>query len=153
MHAKAFARDLLIGRHDTFRLHVQTDGDTLVVDGLDDTADDLADLFLEVIGLHLALSLADALLDHLARGLSSHASKVFGRAVNHNHISQVGFRINLAGLLQSHLGAVILNFFHHFLLGEDVHLTRFRVNFCLHMLGIRRNNGTAISRDHGRFDG
>ena len=91
--AEALAGDHFFARHDAFGAHFQADGQPLRIDCLDDAADDLAHLFFVEGELRLAFCVADALLDHLARGLGGHAAKITRGAFHHHHLAQFGIRV------------------------------------------------------------
>ena len=120
------------------------------IDRLDDAADDLAELFLVEGQLGLAFSVADALLDHLAGGLSGHAAKVARGAFDHHHAAQFGLGVVAVRLGQRALGARILHRFDHFLLGENGHLACFQVDLGFHLLGVGSIDCAAVGRNHGR---
>ncbi len=154
VHLELLAGDLLVRGHDAFGLHIQADGHALGgADGLDHAADDLADLLFVVIGLHLALGLADALLDDLAGRLRGDAAEVLGRGLDHHHVAQNGFRVHGMGVLQRDLGALVLDVFDHFLLGVDGDLAGFRVDLGFDVLGVGSVDRPPVGRDHGRLDG
>jgi len=92
MNFEAFARDSLVGRQDTFGFHVETDGRCLGICRLDNAADDLAHLALEILHLIRTLGFPDALLDHLARGLRGNAAEIGRGGLDDDHIAKLRFQ-------------------------------------------------------------
>ena len=154
MNFKALTRDLLVLRHDPFGFHVQANRGTLShINGLHHSADNFSDLFFVIIGLHLAFSFADALLNNLAGCLGSNTAEILGSGFNNCHITQVGFRAYPPGVFKQHLSSFVLYIFDNFLFDEDAYLSGLWINFSFNLLGVGCINSPPICRDHGRFNG
>ncbi len=134
MQLEALAGNSLVARQHAFRLHVKTDGGRLGIGRLDDAADDLTDLALEIRHLVGSLGLADALLDHLAGRLGGDAAKIGRGRLDDNHIAQLGFRVDLARFLQKDLGLRLLYVLDNFLFSENHDFTGVGIDFGFHML-------------------
>ena len=134
MHTEAFIGDHFLAGHVAFGFHVQPDGQSLVVGGLNNAIDDFANQFAEMVKLCLAFRITDALLNDLARRLGCHPTKISRGALDQCHSPQFNFGIHQAGVLQADLGGGIFHAFHHFLLSIDGHLSGVYVDFGFHPL-------------------
>ena len=135
MHSVIFLGNLLVARHFSFSVNVQTNREFMAVHSLNDTCDNLSDLVAVIIILSCSFSLTDALLDNLPCCLSCDPSEIFRCAFNQFQVSQLGIRIDFSSLFNQNLGAVVLDVFHDFLLNEYRDLTGLKIDFCLYLLG------------------
>src|SRR5450759_880617 len=76
VNPEAFTRDHLFAHHDPFSFHVQANGHPLLINRLNHAADNFTQLFFEINQLGSAFCLANALLDHLTRGLCGYPAKI-----------------------------------------------------------------------------
>src|SRR5690606_34057730 len=93
----------------------------------DHPGDDVALAADELLVNQVALGLPQPLHDHLLGGLGGNAAEVAGRDLDLGLISDLVRRVDLAGLVQRDLLALVLDLLHHPLAGDDPDLAGFPV--------------------------
>ena len=136
MDTETFTRDLVRAGHRAFSLHLQPQSNTLGVDCLHYTAEDLTQLLGEIIELRLPLSLADPLLDHLAGSLGSNSPKILWRGFHNHHTAERRVFIDLLRILQQDLGTRVSHVLHHFFFSENGDFTSLWIDGCVDTLSI-----------------
>ena len=129
VNAETLAADHFFAGHIAFSAHFEADGQPLGVDGLDDAADDLAELFFVMPKLGLAFCIADTLLDYLTSSLSGDPAEVVRGRFNGDHAAYFSFCAISPGLSQRDLGALILHGLDHFFFGKNGDLASIQVDF------------------------
>ena len=120
VYAVFLARHKLAAFHDAFgeaQLHIHGLGLHALHDGSENFIFRVHVLVIDLA----ALSLADALHDHLLGGLRGHAAKVLGRHVDFNDIAQLEIGAHGAGFSQGNLDVGILDLFHNHLARNHLH--------------------------------
>src|SRR5215212_6290871 len=109
MDFETLPRDALVTWQYTFGFHVEADGGCLGIRCLDDPADDLTYLTLEVLHLIRTFRFTNTLLDDLARSLRGDAPKICWSGLDNHHIAELRFRVDFPRFVQQDFGLRLLH--------------------------------------------